>query len=210
MSDSIAPESHSLYDDDTQMQLSDAETVPPDHLEQPMSGLRALQHDGVMPEWDDSQIGAAAQFTLGQVPVSVQLLEHACGLPVYASVGSSGFDLQAAIVAPMDIPVGQVILVPSGLKMAIPVGYEIQVRSRSGLALKHAVCVINSPGTVDSDYRGELGVLLHNTGPRPFRVERGDRIAQAVLCPIMQASLQQTTQLPSTVRGEGGYGSTGR
>jgi len=130
-------------------------------------------------------------------------------LPDYATAGSAGFDLRAdvgedVVIAPLERAV-----VPTGLTMAVPTGYELQVRPRSGLAAKHGVTVLNSPGTIDSDYRGEVRVILVNLGQAPFRVCRGDRIAQAVLAGSVQAALIEVDCLDGTERGSGGFGSTG-
>jgi dUTP pyrophosphatase len=142
--------------------------------------------------------------------VLVQRLSLAEGLPLpaYATPGSAGMDLLAA--REMVIPPGGRALVPTGLAVAIPDGFEMQVRPRSGLALKHGVTVLNAPGTVDSDYRGEVGVILFNTGAEPFMIARGDRIAQAVFAPVTQAAWEEVVVLPETQRGAGGFGSTGR
>lgn len=145
------------------------------------------------------------------IPVKVLRMSDDVQMPEYATDGAAGFDLRAffAEVSSVVIPAGSTTLIPTGLKMAIPYGYELQVRSRSGLSLKQSVVVMNSPGTVDSDYRGEIGVILHNAGNAPFEVRRGDRIAQAVVCPVYQASFQEVQSLDETARGQGGFGSTG-
>ncbi|WPB85736.1 dUTP diphosphatase [Sediminicoccus rosea] len=142
--------------------------------------------------------------------VLVQRLPHAEGLPLpaYATPGSAGMDLLAA--REMVIPPGGRALVPTGLAVAIPDGFEMQVRPRSGLALKHGVTVLNAPGTVDSDYRGEVGVILLNTAAEPFAIARGERIAQAVFAPVTRAVWEEVVVLPETQRGTGGFGSTGR
>lgn len=144
-----------------------------------------------------------------EVPVPVKRLPHFAGLelPAYATAGAAGMDVLAAedvILAP-----GARHAVATGLAMAIPPGFEIQVRPRSGLALKHGISVPNSPGTIDSDYRGELKVILINHGTEPFAVCRGDRIAQIVLAPVIRASWLPVEELDETARGEGGFGSTG-
>jgi dUTP pyrophosphatase len=131
-------------------------------------------------------------------------------LPIYGSSGASGADLAAALDAPMVLAPGERRLVPTGLRVEIPYGYELQIRPRSGLALEHGVTVLNSPGTVDSDYRGELKVLLVNLGEREFTVRRGDRIAQAVVVPVARARFVVTGRLADSDRGGGGFGSTGR
>lgn len=128
-------------------------------------------------------------------------------VPEYQHEGDSGFDLRA--VEDVDIPAGGVKLVSTGIKLGIPKGYEIQVRSRSGLAAKKQVFVLNSPGTVDSNYTGDVGVILANFGVNPFHVQKGDRIAQGVLCPVEKAEFVVVNELTTTSRGSGGFGSTG-
>lgn len=131
-------------------------------------------------------------------------------LPAYQTSGSAGLDLRAAVSEPITVAVGERRLVPTGLRMAIPTGFEAQVRPRSGLALKHGITVLNSPGTIDSDYRGEVQVLLINHGTEPFVVQRGERIAQLVVAPVAHAEITLVESLDDTSRGHGGYGSTGR
>ena len=145
------------------------------------------------------------------VGVAVTVLAHGEGLPLpdYASQGAAGLDLHAAIEAGMTLAPGARALVPTGLKMALPASFEGQVRPRSGLAVKHGVTVLNAPGTIDADYRGEVMVALINLGDGPFTVERGMRIAQLVVAPVTRAALQQVTDLDETMRGGGGFGSTG-
>jgi dUTP pyrophosphatase len=145
--------------------------------------------------------------------VRVMRLPHADGLPMpaYQTDQSAGLDLVAAVAkdAPMCLAKGGRALIPTGLCFALPAGLEAQVRPRSGLALKHGITVLNSPGTVDSDYRGEVQVILVNLGEEPFVVRRGERIAQLVIAPILQAALIEVSILDETARGEGGFGSTG-
>jgi dUTP pyrophosphatase len=147
------------------------------------------------------------------VDVSFMQLPHATGLPApdYASAGAAGLDLHAAV--PADAPValapGARAAIPTGVAMALPQGYEGQIRPRSGLALKHAITVLNAPGTIDADYRGEVQVILVNLGSEAFTVTRGMRIAQLVIAPVVRASLQPVQSLDETARGEGGFGSTG-
>jgi len=143
--------------------------------------------------------------------IRVQRLPHAAGLelPAYATEGAAGFDLVAAVDGPVEIPAGGRALIPTGLRMALPGGHELQVRPRSGLALRHGITLANTPGTIDEDYRGEIGVILLNTGDMPFTVERGMRVAQAVLAPVTRARLVESADLDETARGEGGFGSTG-
>ena len=145
------------------------------------------------------------------IPVRVRRLPHGEGLPLptYATEGAAGLDLLAAVAAPVTIAPTARALIPTGLALAIPAGFELQVRPRSGLALRHGIMVANSPGTIDSDYRGELQVILLNAGAEPFTVERGMRIAQAVLAPVVQLAWQEVATLDTTMREAGGFGSTG-
>ncbi len=133
-------------------------------------------------------------------------------LPDYATGGSAGMDLRAAVVAgqPLVIEPGKHTLVPTGLRIALPSGWEAQVRPRSGLALKHGIGILNSPGTIDEDYRGEIGVILFNFGSAPFTISRGDRIAQMVFHRVERLALEIAAKLPETQRGEGGFGHTGK
>ena len=148
------------------------------------------------------------------VTLALRRLPHADGLalPAYETEGAAGMDLRAAV--PQDAPVtlqpGERQMIPTGLSLAIPPGYEVQVRPRSGLAAKHGLTCLNSPGTVDSDYRGELKVILINLGREAFVVQRGERIAQMVVAPVTRGVFEEVDVLPETVRGEGGFGSTGR
>ncbi|MCW2310107.1 dUTP diphosphatase [Rhodobium gokarnense] len=146
--------------------------------------------------------------------VSVKQLPHGAGLPLpaYQSADAAGLDLLAAVAedAPVTLAPGARALIPTGIAIALPSGTEAQVRPRSGLALKHGVTVLNSPGTIDADYRGEIGVILINHGEAPFTIRRGERIAQMVLAPVLQADFQPALDLEATVRGAGGFGSTGR
>ena len=143
--------------------------------------------------------------------IEVVRLPHAAGLPLpsYATEGAAGMDLLAAVMSPVVIPPGGRMLVPTGLRIALPHGYELQVRPRSGLALKNGIVLPNSPGTIDEDYRGEVGVIVLNAGDAPFTVERGMRIAQAVIAPVVRAAWREVEDLPETTRGSGGFGSTG-
>jgi dUTP pyrophosphatase len=145
------------------------------------------------------------------IPLKVRRLPHAAGLPLpaYATAGAVGLDLIAAVDARMTIYVGSTALVPTGLCVAVPPGYELQIRPRSGLALRHTIIIPNSPGTIDDDCRGEIKVMLRNLGSFPFVIERGDRIAQAVLAPVVRAALIEVAELDETDRGEGAFGSTG-
>ena len=143
------------------------------------------------------------------VKVEVKRLPHGEGLPLpaYATSGAAGMDVVSA--EEVTLAPGTRHAVATGLSMAIPHGYEIQVRPRSGLALKHGISVPNTPGTIDSDYRGELKVILINLGSEPFAIARGDRVAQLVLAPVVQAAWEEVAELDSTERGDGGFGSTG-
>lgn len=131
-------------------------------------------------------------------------------LPAYQTVGSAGVDLRAAVDASLLIEPGGRALVPSGVAIALPTGFEAQVRPRSGLAVKHGVTVLNSPGTIDSDYRGEIRVALINHGSEAFSIERGDRIAQLITAPVIQADWQECQSLNETERNGGGFGHTGK
>ncbi|MEM8653946.1 MAG: dUTP diphosphatase [Pseudomonadota bacterium] len=133
-------------------------------------------------------------------------------LPAYETSGAAGADLRANFPDRQDVKLapGERALIPTGLAMAIPHGFEVQVRPRSGLALKHGIALVNSPGTIDSDYRGEVGVIVLNTSQQPFEVTHGMRIAQMVLAPVVQAAIEEVTSLDQTTRGTGGFGSTGR
>ena len=150
---------------------------------------------------------------MSSLTVAIERLPHGADLPLpaYASAEAAGLDLRAAVpdAAPLVLGPGQRALVPTGLRIALPEGYEGQVRPRSGLALRHGVTVLNSPGTIDADYRGEVGVVLVNLGREPFVIRRADRIAQLVVAPVTRVGWAQGP-LPATVRGAGGFGSTGR
>jgi dUTP pyrophosphatase len=145
------------------------------------------------------------------VTVSVRRLPHGRDLPLpgYETPHSAGMDLTAAVDAPVALAPGQRALVPTGIAVALPDGYEAQVRPRSGLALRHGVTLVNTPGTIDADYRGEIGIILINTGDAPFTVERGMRIAQMVVGPVTRVAWREVDALPETERGAGGFGSTG-
>ncbi len=145
------------------------------------------------------------------IHVQVEILPHGedIPLPFFATDGAAGADVYAAVTDPMVVQPMEVALVPTGLKMAIPLGFEVQVRPRSGLALKKKITLLNTPGTIDSDYRGEVQIILMNFGTEPFRIERGDRIAQFVLAKVERPVWQVVPSLGETRRGEGGFGSTG-
>ncbi len=148
------------------------------------------------------------------VTVQVLPLPHFAGLdlPAYETAGSAGMDVRAAVPdrEPVILAPGQRAMVPTGLSVAIPEGYEIQVRPRSGLAAKHGLTCLNTPGTIDSDYRGEIKVILINLGAEPFTIQRGERIAQLVLAPVTRLAWAEVVKLDETARGAGGFGSTGR
>ena len=143
--------------------------------------------------------------------VAVRRLPHGADLPLpsYATGGAAGADVVAAVTAELVVAPGARVVVPTGLAVAVPDGFELQVRPRSGLALKSGITVANAPGTIDSDYRGEVCVILVNLGGEPFVVRRGDRIAQLVLAPVERAAFAEAAELPATARGAGGFGSTG-
>lgn len=152
-----------------------------------------------------------ASSSVSLVRVAVCRLPHAIGfdLPAYATAGAAGVDFQAAVEHEMLIAPGKRALVPTGLKLALPAGYELQIRPRSGLALKHGIMVPNSPGTIDDDYRGEIMIILMNAGDEDFRVVRGMRIAQGVIAPVTRLAWEECEILPPTQRGANGFGSTG-
>jgi len=145
------------------------------------------------------------------VNVPIRLLEHAQDLPLpaYATLDSAGMDLLAAIDAPITLKPLERHLIPTGISIALPEGYEAQVRPRSGLALKSGISIVNAPGTVDADYRGEIGVILINLSQEAFTIERGMRIAQMVIAAYTRIEWNRVESLPESVRGEGGFGSTG-
>jgi dUTP pyrophosphatase len=131
-------------------------------------------------------------------------------LPAYHSSGASGMDVAAAVAEPVVLAPGEIKMIPTNFAVAIPSGYEIQVRPRSGLAIKHGVTIINSPGTIDADYRGEVKIGLINLGPKPYTVHRGDRVAQLVIAAVQRAELLPVAELDKTVRQDGGFGHTGK
>lgn len=145
------------------------------------------------------------------VTVALQRLPHGADLPLpaYETAGAAGLDLRAAIGEPLLLAPGERTLVPTGLAMQLPEGFEGQVRPRSGLAVRHGITVLNAPGTIDSDYRGEVKVPLINLGQEPFAIAHGDRIAQLVIAPVTHAALVEVESLDATERGAGGFGSTG-
>jgi len=159
------------------------------------------------------QFKSTPQESFGSIEVRIQRLPHGedLPLPAYQSEHAAGLDLVAAIAAdaPLDLAPGARALIPTGIAIALPQGYEAQVRPRSGLAARHGLTVLNAPGTVDADYRGEIKVLLINHGREPVTVSRGMRIAQLVIAPVSRAHLTETSTLDDTQRGGGGFGSTG-
>ena len=151
---------------------------------------------------------------MSDLKVSLKRLSHGAGLdlPAYETAGAAGMDLRAAIDAdtPEMLEPGVHKLISTGFAIALPAGYEAQVRPRSGLAARHAIGIVNSPGTIDADYRGEIKVILINHGAAPYAIQRGDRIAQLVIAPVVRAAMVETDELEETVRGAGGFGSSGR
>jgi len=144
------------------------------------------------------------------IKVLIKKLSHNAKIPIYKTDGSSGMDLMALIENKITIAPYKSALIPTGLSVAIPDDTEIQIRPRSGLAAKSNITVLNTPGTIDSDYRGELKVILFNNGEKDFIVNNGDRIAQMVLMPILKVEFEEVNELPETIRGSGGFGSTGK
>ena len=141
--------------------------------------------------------------------ILIKRLSKEVSLPKYETSGSSGMDLAANIDSNINIDPGKTAIIPTGLALSIPKGFEVQIRPRSGLAAKQKISVLNTPGTIDADYRGEIKVILINLGQESFKVEKGLRIAQMVVCPIVQAQLKEVDDLSETERGKGGFGSTG-
>jgi len=144
------------------------------------------------------------------VRILVKKYDKNIKLPTYKTSGSSGMDLVAYIKNKITIDPGKTVLIPTGIAVAIPKNYEIQIRPRSGLAAKKGISILNTPGTVDSDYRGEIKIILINLSKKSFVVKSGDRIAQMILCPVAKGRLKEVKNLPKTVRGKGGFGSTGK
>ena len=144
------------------------------------------------------------------VQILVKKLDKNIKLPTYKTSGSSGMDLEAYIKSKIIIKSGKTAIIPTGIAVAIPKNYEIQIRPRSGLAAKKGISVLNTPGTVDSDYRGEIKIILINLSKKSFVVKSGDRVAQMILCPVVKGKLKEVKNLPKTVRGKGGFGSTGK
>ena len=144
------------------------------------------------------------------VKVLIKKLDPSVKLPEYKTTGASGMDLIAFIKEPLELKPQMSCIVPTGIAVAFPENYEIQVRPRSGLAAKNNISILNTPGTIDSDYRGEIKVIIHNHGNRNFTVNNGDRIAQMILCPVIKMKLEEAIDLPKTIRGQSGFGSTGK
>ena len=144
------------------------------------------------------------------VKVLIKKLSPNVQLPIYKTNGASGMDLMAFIERPINLKPGKSCLVPTGLSVAFPKEYEIQIRPRSGLAAKNNISVLNTPGTIDSDYRGEIKIILFNHSSENFMIKNNDRIAQMVLTPVIKMELEETNELPETVRGKSGFGSTGK
>tara|TARA_B100000214_G_C23943538_1_gene616893 strand:- start:1074 stop:1511 length:438 start_codon:yes stop_codon:yes gene_type:complete len=144
------------------------------------------------------------------VKVLIKKLNPAVKLPIYKTDGSSGMDLMAFVNEPLKVLPKKSILVPTGISLAIPKDTEIQIRPRSGLAAKSSIGILNSPGTIDSDYRGEIKIIIFNHGNEEFIIKNNDRIAQMVLVPVLNIEFEQVNELPETVRGIGGFGSTGK
>ena len=144
------------------------------------------------------------------IKVIIKKLDSSVQLPTYKTDGASGMDLMAHIEKPINLEPGKSCLVPTGLSVAFPKEYEIQIRPRSGLAAKNNISVLNTPGTIDSDYRGEIKIILFNHGSENFIIKNNDRVAQMVLTPVMEMELEEANELPKSVRGEGGFGSTGK
>jgi len=142
--------------------------------------------------------------------VLIKKLDPAVKLPAYKTSGASGMDLMAFIKKPINLKSKTSYLVPTGLSVAFSTDYEIQIRPRSGLAAKNNISILNTPGTIDSDYRGEIKVIIYNHGNEEFIINNGDRIAQMILTPVIKIKLEETKDLPETIRGEGGFGSTGK
>tara|TARA_B110000971_G_scaffold92702_1_gene95364 strand:- start:690 stop:1130 length:441 start_codon:yes stop_codon:yes gene_type:complete len=143
------------------------------------------------------------------IKILIKKLSNSVSIPKYETSGSSGMDIAAHIENNVTINPGEKVLIPTGFSIAVPRGHEVQIRPRSGLAIKKNITVLNTPGTIDADYRGEIKIILINLGKEEFIIENGDRIAQMVVCPVVQASLKEVKELSDTERGSGGFGSTG-
>ena len=141
--------------------------------------------------------------------ILIKRLSKDVSLPKYETIGSSGMDLAANITAKIKIGPGETVIIPTGIALSIPKGFEVQIRPRSGLSAKKGISVLNTPGTIDADYRGEIKVILINLGKEKFLIENGNRIAQMVVCPVTQVKMEEVDELSETSRGAGGFGSTG-
>jgi dUTP pyrophosphatase len=148
---------------------------------------------------------------LHRIPIKITRLKGNKDLPLpeYESEGSSGMDIRAAVKEPVLLKPGEIRLIPTGLSVSVPSGFEAQMRPRSGLALHHGIGMVNAPGTIDSDYRGEIGIIMINWGNEPFKIRRGDRIAQMIISKVYRAELSEVDALDTTYRGQGGFGHTG-
>jgi dUTP pyrophosphatase len=148
---------------------------------------------------------------LHRIPIKITHLKGNKDLPLpeYESEGSSGMDIRAAVKEPVLLKPGEIRLIPTGLSVSVPSGFEAQMRPRSGLALHHGIGMVNAPGTIDSDYRGEIGIIMINWGNEPFKIRRGDRIAQMIISKVYRAELSEVDALDTTYRGQGGFGHTG-
>ena len=142
--------------------------------------------------------------------ILIKRLSKEVSLPKYETSGSSGMDLAAFVTAEVNIQPGKKAIIPTGLTLSIPKGYEVQIRPRSGLAAKYNISVLNTPGTVDSDYRGEIKIIIYNHGNKKFEIKNGDRVAQMILTPVLKFDFEEVKELSTTIRGSGGFGSTGR
>jgi dUTP pyrophosphatase len=184
------------------------------HLKHPLYKQIKARYEGAMLNPFATRAALPEAFENQRPLVAIKKLPHFgdLALPTYETAQSAGMDLRAALEPGqhVDLLPGRRALIPTGLSIALPPGYEAQVRPRSGLALKHGVTCLNSPGTIDADYRGEVGVILINHGWEAFRIERGDRIAQMVIAPITQIDWMEQHELDETQRGAGGFGSTGK
>jgi dUTP pyrophosphatase len=161
------------------------------------------------------QLGSGASYVRGKTmaaspSLQIQLLRDGAVMPTYATAGAAGLDLHAALEAPRTLQPGERAAIPTGIALALPSGFEGQVRARSGLASRHGIGVVNAPGTIDEDYRGEVHVLLVNLGQEAYTVQQGDRVAQLVVAPVTRVEPVTVAELGATARGVGGFGSTGR
>ncbi len=159
----------------------------------------------------ESVKGSSRRISFKEIEIQIKIHPHAQDLPLpdYQTAGASGFDLFAACSEPVLLKPGERALIPTGISLALPLGVEVQTRPRSGLAVRHGVTLLNTPGTIDSDYRGEIKIILINLGSETFKVERGMRIAQAVIAEVIKARFAAADNLDATLRGSGGFGHTG-